>query len=59
MVVDTQEMIEKAHHGDLDYVKHAMTLFSDFIAVFVRVLIIMVSFPKCFIRLDLLFVIIY
>lgn len=53
MVVDTQEMIEKAHNGDLDYVKHAMTLFSDFVAVFVRILIIMVSFPKCFIRLDL------
>ncbi|KAI5328053.1 hypothetical protein PRUPE_5G058500 [Prunus persica] len=43
MVVDTQEMIEKAHNGDLDYVKHAMTLFSDFIAVFVRVLIIMLK----------------
>lgn len=43
MVVDTQEMIERAHLGDLDYVKHALTLFTDFIAVFVRILIIMVS----------------
>lgn len=43
MVVDTQEIIEKAHLGDLDYVKHALTLFTDFVAVFVRILIIMVS----------------
>ena len=27
MVVDTQDIIEKAHLGDLDYVKHALTLF--------------------------------
>uniref|UniRef100_A0A5B7BQB6 Putative bax inhibitor 1-like n=1 Tax=Davidia involucrata TaxID=16924 RepID=A0A5B7BQB6_DAVIN len=43
MVVDTQEIIEKAHLGDLDYVKHALTLFTDFIAVFVRILIIMLK----------------
>lgn len=43
MVVDTQEIIEEAHLGDLDYVKHALTLFTDFVAVFVRILIIMVS----------------
>ena len=42
-MVDTQEIIEKAHLGDMDYVKHALTLFTDFVAVFVRVLIIMVS----------------
>ncbi|MBA0835065.1 hypothetical protein Goarm_007373, partial [Gossypium armourianum] len=41
MVVDTQDIIEKAHLGDLDYVKHALTLFTDFVAVFVRILIIM------------------
>lgn len=46
MVVDTQDIIEKAHLGDMDYVKHSLTLFTDFVAVFVRVLIIMVSlFP--------------
>ncbi|KAM5548622.1 hypothetical protein ABKV19_000174 [Rosa sericea] len=33
MVVNTQEMIERAHLGDLDYVKHPLTLFTDFIAV--------------------------
>ena len=46
MVVDTQEIIEKAHFGDLDYVKHALTLFTDFVAVFVRILIIMVSLSE-------------
>ncbi|MCE3216103.1 hypothetical protein HAX54_004900 [Datura stramonium] len=35
------EIIEKAHLGDMDYVKHALTLFTDFAAVFVRILIIM------------------
>lgn len=43
VVVDTQDIIEKAHIGDLDYVKHAMTLFSDFVAVFVRILVIMLK----------------
>ncbi|KAL0326620.1 UNVERIFIED_CONTAM: Bax inhibitor 1 [Sesamum angustifolium] len=43
IVVDTQDIIEKAHFGDLDYVKHALTLFTDFVAVFVRILIIMLK----------------
>ncbi|XP_047319718.1 bax inhibitor 1-like [Impatiens glandulifera] len=43
IVVDTQEIIEKAHFGDLDYVKHALTLFTDFVAVFVRILLIMIK----------------
>ncbi|PON97870.1 Bax inhibitor 1-related [Trema orientale] len=43
MVVDTQDIIEKAHMGDMDYIKHALTLFTDFIAVFVRILIIMLK----------------
>uniref|UniRef100_A0A803LUG3 Bax inhibitor 1 n=1 Tax=Chenopodium quinoa TaxID=63459 RepID=A0A803LUG3_CHEQI len=44
IVFDTQQIIEKAHFGDLDYVKHALTLFTDFIAVFVRILIIMFEY---------------
>uniref|UniRef100_A0ACD5Z9K3 Uncharacterized protein n=1 Tax=Avena sativa TaxID=4498 RepID=A0ACD5Z9K3_AVESA len=43
MVYDTQEIIERAHHGDMDYIKHALTLFTDFIAVLVRILIIMLK----------------
>ncbi|ERN01164.1 bax inhibitor 1 [Amborella trichopoda] len=41
MVVDTQKIIERAHFGDMDYVKHSLDLFVDFVAVFVRLLIIM------------------
>lgn len=44
MVYDTQEIIERAHHGDMDYIKHALTLFTDFVAVLVRILVIMVSY---------------
>lgn len=43
MVYDTQEIIERAHRGDMDYIKHALTLFTDFVAVLVRILVIMVS----------------
>lgn len=39
---DTQSIIERAHRGDLDYVKHALLLFSDLIGILVRILIIMV-----------------
>ncbi|CAL1401709.1 unnamed protein product [Linum trigynum] len=43
VVVDTQNIIERAHVGDLDYVKHAIELFTDFVSIFVRILIIMVK----------------
>lgn len=47
MLVDTQEIVEKAHNGDRDYVEHSFTSFTDFVAVFVRVLIILmvIYFP--------------
>ncbi|CAN6461104.1 unnamed protein product [Victoria cruziana] len=41
MVVDTQKIIERAYQGDMDYVKHSLDLFTDFVAVFVRMVIIM------------------
>ncbi|CAD6340642.1 unnamed protein product [Miscanthus lutarioriparius] len=43
MVFDTQEIIERAHGGDMDYIKHALTLFTDFVAVLVRILVIMMK----------------
>ncbi|MED6193879.1 Bax inhibitor 1 [Stylosanthes scabra] len=43
IVVDTQEIVERAHYGDLDYVKHALTLFTDLAAIFVRILIILLK----------------
>ena len=58
IVVDTQDIIEKAHLGDLDYVNHSLTLFTDFVGVFVRVLIIMVSvenYESCLSNLSLLY----
>ncbi|VVB13181.1 unnamed protein product [Arabis nemorensis] len=41
MPVDTQEIVEKAHNGDMDYLEHSFSSFTDFVAVFVRVLIIL------------------
>lgn len=43
IIFDTQMIIENAHHGDLNYVNHALELFTDFVAVFVRILIIMLK----------------
>ncbi|CAL9225820.1 unnamed protein product [Arabidopsis halleri] len=40
IVVDTQMIIEKAHHGDMDYVQHSFTFFTDFASLFVRILVL-------------------
>ncbi|GLU05517.1 hypothetical protein SLE2022_226140 [Rubroshorea leprosula] len=43
IVFDTPDIIEKAHSGDLDYVDHALTLYIDFVAVFIHILVIMLK----------------
>lgn len=41
VLFDTQMIIERANRGDYNYVKHALDLFVDFAAIFVRLLVIM------------------
>jgi FtsH-binding integral membrane protein len=49
VLFDTQMIIERANRGDYNYVKHALDLFVDFAAIFVRLLVIMVShYSKAF-----------
>eukprot|EP00271_Cylindrocystis_brebissonii_P012827 TRINITY_DN32335_c0_g1_i1.p1 TRINITY_DN32335_c0_g1~~TRINITY_DN32335_c0_g1_i1.p1 ORF type:complete len:253 (-),score=59.58 TRINITY_DN32335_c0_g1_i1:406-1164(-) len=43
VLFDTQVIIERASKGDMDYVKHALDLFVDFVSIFVRVLVILMK----------------
>ena len=46
VIFDTQLIVEKAFHGDFDYLSHSLELFVDFIGIFVRILIILAKKSK-------------
>lgn len=43
VLFDTQVIVEQAFNGQLDHVKHALDLFVDFAAIFVRLLVILMQ----------------
>lgn len=43
VLVDTQLIVERAHAGDKDHIRHAMDLFIDFAAIFARLLLLLLQ----------------
>ena len=43
LFVPTQLIVEKASAGDMDHVRHSLDLLVDLLAVFVRILIILIK----------------
>jgi len=43
ILYDTQLIVEKAHAGDFDHVRHALDLLVDVLAVFVRILVVLLK----------------
>ena len=43
VIYDTQIIIEQAHEGNRDFISHALSLFLDFVNIFIRVLIIIMK----------------
>jgi len=46
VLYDTQLIIEKANHGNRDYVRDALELFLDFVQLFIRIAIILAKDKK-------------
>ena len=42
ILFDTQMIVEQASQGNMDYIRHALDLFVDFVAILIRLLVILV-----------------
>jgi len=46
ILIDTQMIVEKFGMGDTDYIVHAVDLFVDFVAIFTRIVVILMKFAE-------------